>query len=168
MCDDARSRADQGFFVVGALVFALPCGVFDAPAGGAVLLGAAPPAAGGAGAGCSGTAGFAFAGGAVTGVAAFGKAWSSTDLGARPRVDAMDNKNARPRKIPPHHQLAFVSKLPVCLVPRNELAELLTPPNEAAIPPPCPACKSTAATSTRLSRTSRTSRRVYSMEGALR
>ena len=105
----------------------------------------APGAVAGAavvGAGVSGIAGFADGAGAVfagvvTGVGT--NVWSRIDLGARLRVDASDNRNARPRNRPPQHQLAFVRRLPVCRVPRNELAELLTPPKDAAIPPPCPA-----------------------------
>src|SRR6266702_4969911 len=154
-----------GFFVAGALVFgAFVFGAFVFGAACVPFVGAAlPPAGPGVGAGCSGTAGLAVAGGALTRAGAFGKAWSSTDFGARPRDEASDSRNARPRKIPPHHQLAFVSRLPVWRVPRNELAELLTPPNDAAMPPPCPACISTAATRTKLSRTRRTRRKEYSI-----
>ena len=98
-----------------------------APVGGATLVGA----------GVNGMAGFAPVG-AVAGADAGGGAnvLSSTERGARLRVDASASKNDRPRNSPPHHQLAFVRRLPACRVPMNELAELLTPPNDAAIPPP--------------------------------
>ena len=105
-------------------------------------------------------AGAVFAG-AVTG--AFGNAWSSTDLGARLREDASARRNDNPRKIPPHHQLALVSRFPVCRVPRKELAELLTPPNDAAMPPPCPDCIRIAMHRMILSMISRMSRKVYSI-----
>ena len=91
------------------------------------------------GAGVSGTAdppvGAAFTG---AGAAAAGGAnvWSSTERGARLRVDISVRTNERPRKMPPPHQLAFVNRLPACRVPRSELAELLTPPKVAAMPPP--------------------------------
>ena len=75
--------------------------------------------------------------------------------------------NERQRNRPPHHQLAFVNKFPVWRVPRKELAELLTPPNVAAMPPPCPAWSNTAAMRTRLSMTRRTNRMEYSMRLAL-
>src|SRR5262245_19403791 len=78
----------------------------------------------------------------------------------------MESRNASAKKMPPHHQLAFVNRLPAWRVPRNELAELLTPPNVAAMPPPCPAWSSTAAMRTTLSITRRTSRRVYSIDGS--
>src|SRR5438128_1722259 len=68
---------------------------------------------------------------------------------------------ASARKIPAVHQLAFVNRFPACRVPKIVPAELLAPPNVAAIPPPCPACISTTAMRTMLSRTRRTRRKVY-------
>src|SRR5215831_8727142 len=95
-------------------------GAFFSPVAGAAPFCGAPPVGAGAavvGAGVSGIAGFApdagalLAGGAVTGAGV--NVWSSTDLGARLRVDASDKRNASPRNRPPHHQLALVSRLPV-------------------------------------------------------
>jgi hypothetical protein len=71
--------------------------------------------------------------------------------------------NASRRNIPPHHQLALVRRFPVCLVPKNELAELLTPPKVAANPCPCPLCSKTAAIKMRLSIVRSTIRIEYSM-----
>jgi hypothetical protein len=127
-------------------------GTFVAGAGvtGCKGIGAAPPA------------GAVFAG-ALAGAVGVAKVLSSTDLGARLRVDARARRKESPRNRPPHHQLAFVSRLPVWRVPRNELAELLTPPNEAAMPPPCPDCSNTATINTKLSMTRRTNSSVYSI-----
>src|SRR5436309_2919284 len=68
---------------------------------------------------------------------------------------------ARARKIPPPHQLAFVNKFPACRVPKIVPEELLAPPKDAAIPPPCPACIRTTAIRTKLSMPRRTRRNVY-------
>jgi hypothetical protein len=70
--------------------------------------------AGVVGTGSSGTAGVvvfpvAGAGAVGTGVE---NPFSSTDFGTRPRVDAICRTNASARKIPPHHQLTFVRRLP--------------------------------------------------------
>src|SRR5437879_2716200 len=77
--------------------------------------------------------------------------WSRIERGAVRRVEFSDKRNARARKIPPNHQLAFVSRLPACLVPRMASAELVTPPKLAARPPPFPACSRMTATRSTLS-----------------
>ena len=55
-------------------------------------------------------------GGAV-GTAAGTPILSSTDFGAVLRDDISCNTKARPKKIPPHDQLALVNRLPACRVP---------------------------------------------------
>lgn len=112
-----------------------------------------------AGAGVSGEAG---AGPVAAGPAAAGALRrSSTDFGAEARAPITCSRNASPRKIPPHHQLMVVRRLPAWRVPISESDEELDPPKFAASPPPFPACKRTTAMSRSASMTRSVSSRVY-------
>ena len=99
-------------------------------------------------------------GGAV-GTAAGTPILSRTDFGALLRDDINCNAKARPRKIPPHDQLALVNRLPACRVPITESDDELAPPKFAAKPPPFPDWSRMAALSTKASRMSSTRRNVY-------
>ena len=99
--------------------------------------------------------------GGADGTAAGATILSSTDFGAAFREDISCSTKARPRKIPPHHQLAFVSRLPACRVPMTESEDEPAPPKLAASPPPFPDWSRMAAPSTTASRISRTRRNVY-------
>src|SRR5260221_11116278 len=102
------------------------------PEGGVVVTGVAPEGAlvGGGVRFTPGTALFVppegdggdVAGGAgATGCAS----WSSTDFGARCRVEASDSTNEMNRKMPPPHQLALVRRLPACPGPTSASDKLL-------------------------------------------
>jgi hypothetical protein len=57
---------------------------------------------------------------------------SSTDVGTRGRAEAICRMKARKRKMPPPHQLAFVSRLPAWCEPRSESEEVEAPPKLVA------------------------------------
>src|SRR4051812_31394948 len=116
-------RRNPGFprrLVTGNYGF-LVAGVFDGgggvpPVAGAVVVGDGAEVAGVAGA-RPGTADVGALAGAFAGAGALAgggaNVWSRTDFGARDRVDARARRNDSPRNSPPHHQLAFVRRLPV-------------------------------------------------------
>lgn len=108
----------------------------------------------------SGTAGAA-AFGVVTGALVAGRpnVSSRTDFGACVRVDMTCRVNARPRKMPAHHQVALVRIVPACRIPMKASGEELAPPKLAASPLPLPACSRMAPIKTTASST-RTTRRI--------
>ena len=89
------------------------------------------------GAGSNGTAG-AEVGGGATFVGCVPRPFSSTDRGALVWVDMICRMKARPRNIPPPHQLMVVRRFPACRIPISASGEELAPPKLAASPPPFP------------------------------
>ncbi len=89
-------------------------------------------------AGVNGTAGAAFgeAGAAEAGALSCP---SSTDFGARERVDISCSAKASARKMPLAHQEIFVNRFPACRIPIKASGEELAPPKLAASPLPFPA-----------------------------
>ena len=85
---------------------------------------------------------------------------SSTDFGAEVWVDIIWRMKQRPRKIPPHHQLALVRRFPAWRMPIKASGEELAPPKLAASPVPLPACRRIAAIKTMQSMISSVRRNV--------
>jgi hypothetical protein len=64
---------------------------------------------------------------------------SRTDFGTCERVDMIWSTYASIRKMPAHHQVAFVSSVPAWRIPIKASGEELAPPKLAARPLPLPA-----------------------------
>jgi hypothetical protein len=67
---------------------------------------------------------------------------------------------ARPRKIPPPHQLAVVRRFPAWRIPMSASGDELAPPKLAASPPPFPLWSRTARIRTTQSMTSNVRRNL--------